>query len=257
MPVQKALTLPGALRRATPGRATWRSSTSARRTSGSAPSSRGSRRRTSSTRGARRERPARSASPRCAASFDVPLLPAAGRRPRRVALVPLAAARPRSRAHDVRSGHARGDRPAASSAWSRATSPHAARAMLILDRQSAVDGDDPAQPRARASCAARHRRARVQFMVRGDDVAGRRRGDHLRASAASTRRASASARSVEVHADAPSLLHTATRAAGGGLRPPRAGVRDAAPRADHGPPLRRRRRRPARARRPPRWPDGR
>ena len=128
-----------------------------------------SRRRTSST--ARRSSRAAScgASPQMRREFEVPLLPGAGGRPGRLALVPLALLLDRGRCAEVRSGMPVMVDQGLVGLVS-ATSPHAARAMLILDRRSAVDA---MIQRSRARGLVRGLgtgELEFVFMVRGDDV---------------------------------------------------------------------------------------
>ena len=90
-----------------------------------------------------------------------------------------------------------------------AASRHAARAMLLLDRQSAVDG---MVQRSRARGIVRGMGSGLlefTFMVRGDDL---QPGDEVITSGVGGAHPKGLriGRVVEVHADAASLLHTAT-----------------------------------------------
>jgi rod shape-determining protein MreC len=90
-----------------------------------------------------------------------------------------------------------------------ATAPHAARVMLLLDRQSAVDG---IVQRSRARGIARGTgtgELEFTFMVRGDDV---QPGDEVITSGVGGAHPKGIrvGRVLEVHADETSLLHTAT-----------------------------------------------
>ena len=90
-----------------------------------------------------------------------------------------------------------------------ATSPHAARVMLLLDRQSAVDG---MVQRSRARGIVRGTGTGMlefTYMVRGDDVAP---GDEVITSGVGGAHPKGLrvGRVLEVHADETSVLHTAT-----------------------------------------------
>jgi rod shape-determining protein MreC len=114
----------------------------------------------------------------------------------------------RGRSHDVRSGM-----PVVTDrglvGLITATSPHASRAMLLLDRQSAVDG---MVQRSRARGIVRGTGTGVlefTFMVRGDDV---QPGDEVITSGVGGAHPKGIriGKVTEVHADETSLLHTAT-----------------------------------------------